>query len=329
MLNTENTTIQEHDSTVIRGHRINFFDDVEVYYASEFLDWEDFKNNPKRKDVFIEKIQGHSERTYDTSIWKEDIKDCVYTNIDYGTHDTLIILLVSENWLQDDLLAVPDCIMKYRKKSDILILKEEIKSYRKPLFHHLMMGLNDKYNTFEKMCNLLRKKYINENYEKVLLISGDTLAPAGLALAQEFSDIISDTIISDGITTFDWETSSFIQLCHHMSMKSEYMFKKTGRHDMNSDLMKTTEDARYVLKAGYFARHKINKRLTSPFEFVDNHKSLNIEYYYWKDNYHIEWLRKNVKETNNFKMINVKNQNPPITYKEEILPLFLYKKLDR
>lgn len=324
-----NLKLQEHDSTVIRGRRINFFDDVDVYYAAEMLDWEDFRNNPKRKDVFSEKIQGYSKRPYDTNNWSEVIKDCMYVSKDFGTHEKLIVVCAEENWLQEELFFVPPAVMKYRKEADIIILKEEIKNNTKPFMHNMIMGLNSEYNTFEKVCKLLRTHYIKEHYNKSVLIAGGEVTPFGLALAQEFSDIIHNAFIYDGITTFSWHDSTFVQLCHHVSYKSEYMFQKTGRVDKSTDMMKETVDAMHVLKCGYFNRHKINKRILSPFNYLKDHATQEVSYNYWKDGHHIDWLRKNTNENDMFKKNNIKEDNPPAYMFQQILPLYLYKKLDK
>ena len=36
--------VPDYDSTVIFGHRVNFFDDTDVHYMSSFLDWEDLSD---------------------------------------------------------------------------------------------------------------------------------------------------------------------------------------------------------------------------------------------------------------------------------------------
>lgn len=323
--------LQEHDTTVIRGRRINFFDDVDVYYAAEMLDWEDFRNNPKRKDVFSEKIQGYSERPYDNEAWDEVIKDCMYVSKDFGIHEKLIVVCAEENWLQEELFFVPPAVMKYRKDADIIILKEEIKNNTKPFMHNLIMGLNSEYDTFEKVCKLLRTNYIKEHYKKSVVIAGGEVAPFGLALAQEFSDIIPNAFIYDGITTYSWYESVFTQLCHHNALKAEYMFQKMGTLSKKFDMMETTSDAFYVLKSGYFSRFKINKRVLSPFQYIKDHPNLNVEYHYWKENHHIFWLRDRFSdgEPENFKSNNIKDDVPPAYMFQQILPLYLYKKLDR
>ena len=324
----ENLKIQEHDSTVIRGLRVNFFDDVEVYYTAEMLDWEDFRNNPKKKDIFAEKIQGFSNRTYDTDIWDEQIKDCIYTSKGFGSSDKLIILLAEENWLQPDLFFVPPSVLKYRKDTDIIIIKEQIKNNKKPFMHNLIFGINEEYNTFEKLCKLLRLHYISDNYKKTVLIAGGDILPAGLALAQEFSDIIKNVFAYDGATTYDWYDSTFVQISHHVSFKAEYLYRKTGKIDDSTNIMKDVEDAMFVLKCGYFNRHKIHNRVKSPFKYLDQHQQV-VTYHYWKDGHHIEWLRDNIKETDKFKSVNIKDENPPAYTFNDKLPIYLHKILDK
>jgi hypothetical protein len=317
--------VPDYDSTVIFGHRVNFFDDTDVHYMSSFLDWEDFKNNPSRKDVFIEKIQGYSERKFSSDDWNEDIPDCLYTSKNYGSNDNLIIVLSQENWLQEELFFVPASVLAHRKDIDILVLKEEIKSNKKPLEHNMILGINDEYNSFEKLCNLLRQKYIKETYKNIILVAGGEMLPIGLALAHDFSDLIKHAFLYDGITNYSFHDSKFIHLCHNMSLKSEYLYKKTGRVDREKELIKTTNDAFFILKAGYFLRHKIHRRITTPFRFVAEHPNLNVEYHYWKDNIHIDWLRKIDKDCENFTMHNVKRDNPPAYVFQKTLPIFMHK----
>ena len=321
--------IMDNSSTVLRGRRINFFDDVDVYYMAESLDWEHFRNNPKLKDMFVEKIQGYSERKVNNDDWDEQIKDCLYTSKNYGNSDTLIIVCANENWLQEDLFFVPPAVMKYRKSSDILVIKEEMKNNKKPFMHNLIMGINSEYNTFEKMCKLLRTNYINEGYKNVVLIAGGDVLCAGLAIAQEFSDCVNNAFLYDGATCNNWDESTFVQRCHHMSVKAEYIFQKTNTIDDRTNVAKETEDALFVLKAGYFARHKINKRLTSPFKFITDHPNLNVNYCFWKDNHHIDWLRAKVVDSDNFIKSNIKDDNPPSYTFSVKLPIFLHKILDK
>ena len=321
--------IMDNSSTVLRGRRINFFDDVDVYYMAESLDWEHFRNNPKLKDTFVEKIQGYSERKVNNDDWDEQIKDCLYTSKNYGNSDTLIIVCANENWLQEDLFFVPPAVMKYRKSSDILVIKEEMKNNKKPFMHNLIMGINSEYNTFEKMCKLLRTNYINEGYKNIVLIAGGDVLCAGLAIAQEFSDCVNNAFLYDGVTCNNWDESTFVQRCHHMSVKAEYIFQKTNTIDDRTNVAKETEDALFVLKAGYFARHKINKRLTSPFKFITDHPNLNVNYCFWKDNHHIDWLRAKVVDSDNFTKSNIKDDNPPSYTFNVKLPIFLHKILDK
>ena len=328
----DNLKIQEHDSTVIRGLRVNFFDDVEIYYTAEMLDWEDFRNNPKRKDIFTEKILGCSSRKYDSEIWDEKIKDCLYVSKDFGKHDKLIIICAEENWLQEELFFVPAAVLGHRKDTDIIVLKEEIKNNTKPFMHNMIMGLNSKYNTFEKVCKLLRDNYIKEHYKKSVVIAGGDVLLFGLALAQEFSDILTNNgaFLYDGITTYSWYDSTFVQLCHHMSYKAEYMYKKTGKIDHATNMMAEVSDAMFVLKCGYFNRHKINKRIISPFKYITDHPSLDVTYYHWKDGHHIDWLRENItNKPGTWQRINVKDENPPAYTFNEKLPIYLRKKLDK
>lgn len=324
-----NMLIMDNSSTVLRGRRINFFDDVDVYYMAESLDWEHFRNNPKLKDMFVEKIQGYSERKVNNDDWDEQIKDCLYTSKNYGNSDTLIIVCANENWLQEDLFFVPPAVMKYRKSSDILVIKEEMKNNKKPFMHNLIMGINSEYNTFEKMCKLLRTNYINEGYKNIVLIAGGDVLCAGLAIAQEFSDCVDNAFLYDGVTCNNWDESTFVQRCHHMSVKAEYIFQKTNTIDDRTNVAKETEDALFVLKAGYFARHKINKRLTSPFKFITDHPNLNVNYCFWKDNHHIDWLRVKVVDSDNFTKSNIKDDNPPSYTFNVKLPIFLHKILDK
>lgn len=324
-----NMLIMDNSSTVLRGRRINFFDDVDVYYMAESLDWEHFRNNPKLKDTFVEKIQGYSERKVNNDDWDEQIKDCLYTSKNYGNSDTLIIVCANENWLQEDLFFVPPAVMKYRKSSDILVIKEEMKNNKKPFMHNLIMGINSEYNTFEKMCKLLRTNYINEGYKNIVLIAGGDVLCAGLAIAQEFSDCVNNAFLYDGVTCNNWDESTFVQRCHHMSVKAEYIFQKTNTIDDRTNVAKETEDALFVLKAGYFARHKINKRLTSPFKFITDHPNLNVNYCFWKDNHHIDWLRAKVVDSDNFTKSNIKDDNPPSYTFNVKLPIFLHKILDK
>lgn len=324
-----NMRILDNSSTVLRGRRVNFFDDVDIYYMAESLDWEHFTNNPNLKDIFVEKIQGYSERTFNHDDWDEQIKDGLYTSKNYGNSDTLIVVCANENWLQDELFYVPPAVMKYRKSADILVIKEEIKNNKKPFMHNLIMGINSEYNTFEKMCKLLRTNYITENYKDVVLVAGGDVLCAGLAIAQEFSDIINNAFLYDGVTCVKWEDSTFVQLCHHKSVKAEYIFQKTNKIDEATNIAKTTEDALYVLKAGYFARHKINGRLTSPFKYLNDHKNLNVNYCFWKDNHHIDWLRQNAVDSDNFNTVNINDANPPRYTLDKKLPIFLHKILDK
>ena len=60
---------------------MNFFDDVDVYYGKIFR-LEKFRDNPKLKDTFVEKIQDYGERTFNSDDWDEQIKDCLYTSKD-------------------------------------------------------------------------------------------------------------------------------------------------------------------------------------------------------------------------------------------------------
>ena len=322
-----NMQILDNSSTVLRGRRVNFFDDVDIYYMAESLDWEHFRNNPNLKDIFAEKIQGYSERTVNNDDWDEQIKDCLYTSKDYGNSDTLIIVCANENWLQEELFFVPPAVMKYRKSSDILIIKEEMKNNKKPFMHNMTMGLNSEYDTFEKMCKLLRTTYIKEGYREIVLIAGGDVLTAGLAIAQEFSDCINNAFLYDGITCVNWNESTFVQLSHHLSVKAEYVFQKSGKVDDSTLIAKSYDDAMLVLKSGVFARHKINKRLTSPFQYIEDHQNLNMHYHYWRDNHHIDWLRKIVykKEFDNFDMINISNENPPHYTFDTKLPILLHK----
>jgi len=328
--NIKNESV-DNDSTVLRGHRVNFFDDVEVHYMSEFLEWEMFKENPKRKDVHVEKIQGYSNRTYDTNIWDEQIHDCLYTTKNYGDSENLIIVIAEENWLQEERFFVPASVLSHRKNSDILVIKEEIKNNTKPLMHNLILGLNSEYNSFEKLCKLLRENYVKETYSNIVLIAGGEVLPAGLAIAQEFSELIDNVLLYDGSTNYSWLDSGHIQMCHNMSIKSEYMFKKTGKYDKSKDLIKTTDDAFLMLKCGYFLRHKINRRITSPIKFIKDHPTQNVEYYFWKDTIHIEWLRKAIyhKSIPNIPMTNIKKDNPPAYFFNNSLPIKLHKILDK
>jgi hypothetical protein len=320
-----------NDSTVIRGHRVNFFDDVDVHYMASLLEWENFKENPKRKDVHVEKIQGYSSRTYDKTIWDERIPDCLYTTKNYGSNKNLIVVVAEENWLQEELFFVPSSVLSHRKNSDILVIKEEIKNNTKPIMHNLTMGLNAEYNTFESMCKLLRQQYIKDNYSNIVLVAGGEVVVSGLAIAQEFSELINNVFLYDGTTNYSWYDDDFLQLSHNMSIKSEYLFQKTGRHDKKSDLINTNDLAFFILKCGYFLRHKLDRRILTPFLFVKDHSTQNVEYYFWKDTTHIQWLRKAIykKSIPNFTTNNIKQDNPPAYFFNTSLPIKLHKILDK
>lgn len=298
-------TKYDSSSTVIRGKRINLFDEVDVYYAAEMLDWEDFRENPKRKDMFIEKILGKSDRIYDTELWDERVNDCIYTSKNFGLANGLIIICVQENWLQKELFNVNPNILKHRKYSDIIVIKEEIKNSTKPFMHNLLFGINKDFNTFEKLCKLLRSKFIKDCHKHVTLIAGGDMTIGGLALAQEFSDIISQVTLYNGISTYNWNSSKYVQNCHKESVKSEYMYKKTGKFDKSLESnMETANDALYILKCGYFNRHKLNKRITSPFEYIQDHPTQKVDYYSWSKNYHQQWFKdNNIEKNENFKSI--------------------------
>ena len=179
------------------------------------------------------------------------------------------------------------------------------------------------------MCKLLRTNYIKEDYDKNYTNRGLMCLNVWTCNTQEFSEYINDAFLYDGVTCMSGYESIFVQMSHHLSVKAEYMFQKSGKLDRRTDIAETADDAMLVLKAGVFARHKINKRLTSPFQYVEGHPNLNVHYHFWRDNHHIEWLRKKTKETGNFKTFNIKKESPPHYTFDKKLPIFLHKILDK
>ena len=289
----------------IRDKVINLDDDLEINFATEYYFWDEYnrikdsaKNIAQKKDLlnyrnalYTKYTKGGLEHSrefveqYDTQFFEYRSNDkCIYKSKDFGTNDTLILYVNShagiENRMNLQISSIPDKI-KDLDKCDILVLNEHPLRYPESLYpSYLVLGCSDENDTFEKMCDSVRKE-ITKDYKSVIVYGDSKHAASTLSIAHNLSEIVTHAFIIHGQSCYAWDESGWVQSYLTFLEKREKIYKKTGHLDDTMIRDISGPWIFHILKSFGFKKMNVDDRILSPYKY-HNEYNFKVDYYYGK-----------------------------------------------
>ena len=337
----------------MRKREIDLDDDLDVMFACQSFSWDEYTRTRDSISNVSDKITLASY----SNIWKqrfdlgslEHFRGAIEEHNDFfnnvsddkciasklNNKDNLIIYLIShagiENRLKHKMISIPDRIKKLENDFDIIAVNEHPLRFPEIIYpSFLVLGCSEENNTFDKMCDAIRNS-ITKSYKKVIVMGDSKNAAIALSVSHRLHDIVTNTFIIHGKTSYAWEDSGWVQSYLKYLKKRQITFEKSGHLDdtMMHDISGVA--LYHIVKCYKYAKMNIDDRILSPFKYHDEY-NIKVDYVYneydTEYNPFIEWLIDNSTGDITIHKIQQESHNPHFIrphVEKTILPDYISK----
>lgn len=181
------------------------------------------------------------------------------------------------------------------QETDLLIVNEDPFRMPESLYpSNLMLGISDTYNTVELAVEKIRE-CITKEYKNIVIHVESKHAAAGASYAIQLNDIVTHLFVMTGPTTFNWDTSPWVQKYLKWDNRPEAL--------KNQFLDMPDVQFMHIIKTYNFKKMRLSDKLLDPFKYIDNY-DIKIDYYHGK--YDIDFTSfKNYVEKQNIKNLDM------------------------
>lgn len=339
---------------IIRNREIDLDDPLDVMFACQYFSWDEYT----RAKGSVSNVSDKIELKNFSSVWKKRLElgsnecfrevveehdnffdtvtddKCIASKL--NNKDNLIIYLISHGGIHSRMtlrmIGIPDRIKKLESDFDIIAVNEHPIRLPESLYpSSLLLGCSDKNNTFSKVCNAIRSAASTKSYKKIIVMGDSKNASVALSVSHRLSDIVTNTFIIHGATSYSWEDSGWVQSYLKYLKKRKITFEKSGHLDdtMMHDI--SGAELYHIVKCYNYSKMNIDDRILSPFKYHDEY---NIKVDYVVNEYDtqykpfIDWLENNLLGDITIHKIQQESHNPHFirpTVEREILPDYISK----